>query len=183
MVIKRNIFLYLAILIPVAMIIITALAVGFYQQKRLQPKFNFVYMLVDSDQLGCQQAIEQKLFKEQVTPAGRYPAANTKRCDMVKLYLFNTRTRTSTFITLDQAQQFTFLNKLNRYKSPDGFTLESFCRTDMPLGFWNEMRLENHGVCLRQGKYREKLDLKPSREEAAYFIFIGWIDNRRPLNE
>lgn len=175
---KKNIFLYLALIIPILMIAITSIGVRYYKVE-LYPKYNFLYALVTNrDEYVCIQHLNHKLFPDQY-PKDTITPKQIKSCAKLNLFVYDVKKNTSSKINDNQIQNF-ILAAHSAPTSPDGFYIQQFCSLSVISG-WFEDGGGEEKVCLRKDNYQKRLNISQSFNANHYqdVIFIGWILGNR----
>ena len=167
MVIKKDYFLYLAILIPIIMIIAVAISVRFYKIN-FYSQYNFVYAMIDKNNGYCQKQLLNQLFPAEYP--NKMPPDKKYDCGNPNFYVYDSRKNTSSPITLNQVTQL----KLSQKQSPDGYFIQYYCNTAFsPDWWWDDHPV--YGACLRKGDYQKPL--KIINNDTNSFFFVGWITN------
>jgi|GEM_PF-2165897 hypothetical protein len=175
---KKRIFLYIAILIPVAMILVTAFEVYFHQVS-LNPKYNFLYILSKSEYgAGCWLKAKSQFYPETSTDKKETPQPDTDACKTTQFYIYDFSKNTSTAITQDEAKQLK-LSPAYQTVSPDGFDISYYCTSSEVLD-WPLINVNNLDVCVKKNDYTKRLHLRhyTTGVNGYYnFYFISWILN------
>lgn len=170
---KKNYFLYLAILIPIIMIISVVISVQF-SLFNMHPKFNFVYATIDtSNTYYCEQKLLLNLFPAEysktILPSRLY--GQPTDCKNIKYYIYNFKNNTSSYTELAQVTQL----KLNRATSPDGYKLTQYCRASFPMGWIDDIGSPNAGgLCIIKNNTEQKIKVEKPFNFGTY-VFLGWI--------
>jgi hypothetical protein len=166
---KKNSRLYLALLIPLFMILVTTLTLLWYQ-KDMHPDQDFVYLASPSFQaFYCQAQIRAELIPDQPKPR-----AQQANCDEVQLYIYHFKSRTSTPVTAREAAR---LQLSANSKEP--YQIEPYYGSGVDF-LWPIMNVAYApDFCLVKGQYRKKLNIHPDQSHSLYYAlqFIGWINN------
>jgi hypothetical protein len=175
---KQKIYLFIAILIPILMILIVALSVLIPVQK-ISPAYRFLYALGDNKEpFTCLQNMRWKFFPNKNT-YNFYKIAS-ESCKNVKLFVYDFNTDTPTPITFDAAKKLRLKETL---PEADYFYISRDCYTGPILGLWS-MRSTYNDVCLAKNDYKRLLNVNPGHStEFFYFNFIGWILANQPVNQ
>lgn len=179
---KKNSLLYLAVFIPIAMVVITYFLVQYYRVT-LHPKYSFLYVVLKSTQYNCLSQLESKLKLNKPSNNSAFTSnnANTNQnvnCDNLDLSVYSFQTRSSSKITLDQAQKLS-LTPRSQPISQDGFSIQSYCYPSSDLGWWGGDFSSFGSICLKKGDYQERINLKRGQDNT-YFYFLGWILSPNP---
>ncbi len=165
---KKNSRLYIALLIPLFMILVTTLTLLWYQ-KNLHPQHDFVYLASPSFQaFYCQEQIRAELI-----PGQPKPRAHQTNCDQVQLYVYHFKTSTSTPVTAPEAARL----KLT-VNSKEQYQIEPYYGSGVDF-LWPIMNVAYApDFSLVKGQYRKKLNIHPDQSHSLYYSlqFIGWID-------
>lgn len=169
--VKKESFLYIAILIPIVMTIVIGLSV-FYHRVELHPQFNFLYaMLKNYDDYACIDRIKHDLFGTEIPK--RYQKT-TSHCENMSLFTYDFTTRTSKSITSTDAKKLAKAARLsNRSESPDGFYIREYCQPGSDIGWWWGLNFINN-VCVAKGNYQNRLTISDP-DNTYYFVFLGWV--------
>ena|SRR3990167_9635090 len=169
---KKSWFLYLAILIPLLMILITGLGISYYRVE-MNPKENFLYYLSKDPDQFCLDRIKTQFIPNYQSNSF---LNRTTPCSPIDLYLYDFSKNTNTKISFEQAKKLTFLSALNS----NHFWIEQ-CYTTNPNFIIFDLATENRGyyfVCLTKNNYRKKLNIQIPYGGAGgyfYFQFVGWV--------
>ena len=162
--------LYLAILIPLFMIIVTTLGV-LWHQKDLHPNQNFLYLASESyEAFYCLEQIKFELIPGQPKPKAAQPD-----CRRVQIYMYNFATKTSIPMSMAAAAQLKLSPNLisdDHYRIDPSYNVESHF-------IWPLLSGNTHvELSLANGEYRKQLNLQ--QKKYAYLQFIAWLDNTTP---
>ena len=176
---KKNLPLYIALCIPVVMIVIIAAAI-YLPGLGKKPQYNFIYATgenVDYYYYGSDFIYvvrDDKVVKVDRTPNPNAPRPINNNQNIVepKLYLYDVVKNQSTELTLFQTQQYT-LNTSNT--SPDGFTVERGNYSDGGFPFDGGSGDYNHWYLKGHNRSRQ-LNLALSGFDIYNnFQFLGWV--------
>lgn len=177
---KESKYLYIAILIPTLMIVITAISV-FYYKKELHPQHNFVYMMKnDSDAYQCWSQLKSEIFPKTNTQQTTH-STPPKDCSSVKFYEYDFANNKSTLVTLAQVKQMK-LSDPDNATSADGFKVNNYCYSSDVFG-WGFSSRSYYSACIKNGDYQQKLNIDFSNDnsnEYSYLFFVGWILDSTP---
>jgi len=178
--IKRENFLYIAIAIPIVMLVIAIINVSFFLATPI-PAYNFLYAKIDSSDnqivfLKCVELLKNKLQSDTVSTTTNLADQYSKLdCSGVDLYLYDVKNNVSSKMTLEQGQHYQ-LSKTNQ--APDKFTVQQYCYFRGNY-YFPDMNLKNsYFVCLKKGDYQQKLSI-PTDLYASNFAFLGWILSKK----
>ena len=166
---KKQSLLYIAVLIPLFMIIVTMLSLLWYQ-KDLHPNNDFVYLASESyEAFYCLEQIKSEIYPEQPKPKAHQP-----NCDRAQLYVYHFNTQSSTPITRAEIAKL----KLN-LTSPEHYQIEPYygSGSDFLWPFINGSYAPDFSLV--KGQYRKKLSIRTGSLQRNFYAlqFIGWIDN------
>jgi len=176
---KRNTLLYIAIGLPLLMILIIVIDVLFFSMNKY-PKDNFLYAITTTNNAMnfyyCKDEIK-KQFRTDYTVM--HPKdATLKDCKSYHLYVYDVKTLKRSPIAMKDALQLSKTHIL-KDQSEDGFTLSESCDTSYPIwGIGSDYYLRN--LCLMNKDYRKRINPKTilsGEDNMERFVFIGWITN------
>jgi hypothetical protein len=174
---KKQVYLYIALLIPILMLAIIMISVFLYQPTPPIPKSNFVYTFAKGYQTyACEQRIKSELLPNTTPP--KNSTRQNDNCDLNNLFMYDFNTNISTPLTLEQAKKLSFASSS---RSQDGFYISTYCYTSPHAGWWS-MNSGSNQVCVSNKDYRRKLKISiPKTNDDFYsFVFIGWIASDHP---
>lgn len=173
---NSRIYLYIALVIPVAMIVFTVIFVSL-SKTNLHPGHNFIFMLSkDSNPYYCLEQIQTKLFPDNYMQKAVAGNATTD-CSSTKLYQYDFSQNKCIPMTLDAAIQ-SEPSLPTEVKSADGFMIKSYCGTSTLSG-WTPSQLHSD-ICITNGIEATRLNISHYPDNANdynYFYFLGWIQN------
>lgn len=169
---NKNYYLYIALLIPIILVVVTAAGMLF-PQNELLPEENFVYLVAEHyGAFHCGQDLKQKLFADSLNH--HVPPLSSDQmnsCASAGLYLYNFKEKSNTKLTLAEAKE---LLASDKTESPDGFRLEEYCSSGMYSMWPFEMSSNHHyNVCIQKDTYQKKINISPDSKYNS-FQFIGW---------
>lgn len=168
---KQRIYLFIAIFIPILMILAITFSL-FIPVEKIMPPYNLLYATGNRfESYTCLQNTMAKLFPKKMN--NDFYKVEPGHCNSVKLFVYDFKNDKSTPFTFAQAKK---LHLRENLKTDSGyFYVSKDCYTGPDLGLWS-MRSNFNDVCLAQGKYKRLLNIKyGSSKEDFYFISIGWI--------
>lgn len=171
---KKHYFLIIAILIPLVMIVTTAISVLFYQVD-LYPGQNFIYIAAEHyGSYQCAHDIKAKLFPEHAaSQIPHHSSLKVNSCADTNLYIYDFKNKTNTLITLQQAEK---LPLSSNPESSDGFKVEQYCSSSLYFMWPFEMAGNYHyDVCVSKGNYMKKISIPLHEKKYNSFQFIAWI--------
>lgn len=162
---SNNFYLFLALFLPLLMILITAVNMVFFKAE-LRPKYNFIYMVTTDYYDGsCMQALKKSVYADNPLPKISKPSAT---CKPAKLYLYDFSTKQSKEVSLQQVRTMQLSSKAKAL-SPDGFLITYNCyNSDFPL--WDLLISSNPLMCLQKDGIKQKI----KNISSYYSYFIGW---------
>ncbi|VVC74947.1 hypothetical protein AQUSIP_02210 [Aquicella siphonis] len=173
---NNQIYLLIALLIPVVMIICTIFFIALSKAK-LHPQQNFIYMLTkDSNPYYCLQQSKAKLFPD-TYPVKSGSDVKPADCSSTKVYQYDFNQDKGLLLTLEAASQLR-PSLPSEAKSPDGFEIKSYCGTSTLSG-WAPSR---HGsdICVTNGEQAKRLAISHYPDNSGdyyYFYFLGWTQH------
>lgn len=171
---NRRIYLYLAILIPIIMIIILAVSILSFKQTYHYPNQNFLYAKMKRDNYyDCYRQFQLKHFKTDQTDS--YKPAKVE-CETPLLFVYDFATKQPKPITVEEADKLTISAP---YQSSvyEGYRISPYCSFGSPMGWWWNSDGNGSNVCLIRKGSQQKLNI--TVDEDTYFIFIGWITSKK----
>lgn len=172
---NRMIYLYLAISLPLLMMITVAISTFYYRSSNLNLQSNFfIYALIRTDQMPfCLLEAQDTLLPEKYHKSYQ---------DMLKLrqnsqctstfYLYSFIQHTSTPIVLTHAKTLVEKNMMSLHPiSPDGFRID-YCSNPFP--FW--WTTDNNQICISRHNFSQSLNIKIPVNYS--FEFLGWISHK-----
>ncbi len=178
---KKNLLLYLAILIPTLMIITTAINVIYFNINKI-PAQNFLYtILQNSSQQICATEFKSKILFPEYND--NHPGTHTiVDCSTLPIYLYDFNMGSSKTISLSQAKS--LLGHTHKLYPPtkreandltvstDGYKIKTYCQKDFGLVWFADQSADE--ICLVKDHYQKPLNI--SAPNGAYnFIFITWV--------
>ncbi len=164
---KRNRALWLAVAIPVGMIVAVALSI-YVPRLFVHPATDFVYVVGDTHQFGVDGS-DYRVVDGRLTEAPLSPDGPSTRG---RLYRYDVRANRVQALTLDQARLLTLDPNL---ASPDGFRVSYADGSGnglFPFGDGND----RPAVYLDGRSVRLRLDIAVSRSyEPDGFRFLAWV--------
>jgi len=102
---KKENLLYFALAIPVLMIAVTMLSVFFFGVD-LHPQYNFIYAQINTpSDYVCEMQLEAKLHPDSFPKNIKVPYNSPDHdCSKAELYLYDFSAKSSTKLTIEQAQ-------------------------------------------------------------------------------
>jgi hypothetical protein len=177
MTMNRNSLLYIAIAIPLFMVIVTIIGVRFYHVE-LQPKYNYLYaVLSNTDSYQCEQLITQAIYPQQKFNKLSMPSNLT--CNKPILYIYNFKNKTSTEISPEQAKKLNLSNPQETPTSPDGYRMQRYC-SNYSGSWWWEMSISD--TCLKKDTLQTRIILKKYSDQENYTrrVLLGWVLSNEP---
>lgn len=175
---QNKIFLYIAILIPIFMIVITFFSIHFFKVE-LHPQYNFIYMINNGDAYQCWQKMKKEIFPVKSTDQNTSTESGQNiDCSKAKLYEYDFTSKQSKLITLEQARKMK-LSPPSQTISPDGFVINTYCYSSDISG-WGLYSKSYSSVCIKKDDVRQKLNINYSNDypdEIYYFYFISWVQD------
>ena len=168
-------FLYLAIAIPLVMLLSTLIGVFLYHVD-LEPQYDFVYAIFSNyDSNLCEQNLTAELTsKIPGTTVKMKPLAAKNVCKNLKLYLY--KSASDRVIELSELQADNYLiSKPSSPTSPDGFRINEYCNSKSTVGWWGDLNLRQ--LCLEKGEAQKRLNIQGLTQPTykSRFFFIGWV--------
>jgi hypothetical protein len=162
--------LYLAMLIPLFMIVVTTFGILWYQ-KDLHPENNFLYLASESyEAFYCQEQIKFELI-----PGQPKPKAAQSHCSRVELYIYDAKTKTSTLISQAAAAH---LKLSSNPISTEGYKVEPSYNSDSDF-IWPLLTGNTFpDLSLSKGQYRKRLNVR--QKNYVSLQFIAWIESPSP---
>jgi hypothetical protein len=165
-----NILLYLAILIPILMIVIVAV-LSLYPSNYPHSKYNFLYAQYDDPNLrSCVYAIEKQLINKTAAVSTK---SNTVDCKKINLYVYDVNADTKKAISMDDAKK---LRLSNAYYSPDGYSINNYCNIAPIFSAFGDASDRGALTCMinKDRTYSKKLNMD---EKNKFYDkeFIAWI--------
>jgi hypothetical protein len=159
--------LYLAVLTPLLMIIITTIGI-LWSQKDLLPNNNFLYLASESyEAFYC---LEQTKFE--LIPGQPKPKTVQPDCRRTHIYIYDFRTKTSSLITQAAAAQ---LKLSPEPVSKDHYRIDPSYNADSDF-IWPFLTGSTYpDLSLSKGQYRKRLNVQ--QKNYSSLQFIAWIEN------
>ncbi|MEK7586716.1 MAG: hypothetical protein AAB453_02495 [Patescibacteria group bacterium] len=183
--IKDNLIVLVAFLLPILLIIGTALTL-YLPGAFLTTQYDFVYTVCDNNQsynYSCNNFLKRmyevkagKLVANQIDQAedlNRNNIPDNKEISKVRLFYHDTKEDESREITLSEAQGFTYSDLLT---SPDGVSVSSGYERNNGFLFFDGGSAT--GYYLTKGSKQRRLSLINENDRYNYgneFQFIGWV--------
>jgi hypothetical protein len=167
---KQQKYLFMAILIPILMILIIAFSL-LIPVKKITPMYNFLYAIGDSSEsFTCLQNTMAKFFPKTVNID--FYKVEPGSCKKVRLFVYDFNNDSTQPIAFEDAKKLHL--KQNLTSDSENFYVSRDCYTGPDLGLWS-MRSTYNDVCLVKGDYKRLLNVYPEHTSGFYFISIGWI--------
>jgi hypothetical protein len=159
--------LYLAILIPLLMIIVTTFGI-LWCQKDLLPENNFLYLASESyEAFYC---LEQTRFE--LIPGLPKPKAAQPDCRRTQIYMYDFKTKTSSLINQASAAH---LKLSPNPVAADNYRIDPFYNSDADI-IWPFLTGNTYpDLSLSKGPYRKRLNIQQKKYSSLQFI--AWIEN------
>lgn len=169
--IKKDWSLWLAVALPLAMMLFVAGSIYLPRLWAPKPQYSFVYMANDTTKgyiipEYAVSVVDGHVVKEFTKQDVALPVDANQRYAEPHLYIYDATTGESAGITFDEAQK---LKLDDRKKSPDGFEVSQGGGYGGPFGGGSEPALYIAGHSVSQ-----KLDLR-GVNNVYDFEFVGWI--------
>jgi hypothetical protein len=101
---KKEIYLFIAILLPIIMILIVAISLLF-PVKKLSPKYNFLYVIGDNaEPYTCLQNMAQKFYPKRTSSYDFYKI-DPEKCKKLQLFVYDFKTDSIKPITFADAKK------------------------------------------------------------------------------
>jgi hypothetical protein len=170
---NKNWFLYIALVIPLAMFGVTAIGV-LYPQAEAVPQEDFIYMAAGHyGAYHCAQDAKAKLLPadKEINPA--HVPTKVDDCADANLYIYHFRDKSNTKISLADAK----LLKLSaKSESSDGYKIEPYCSSTMYFMWPFDMGSHYHyDICISKDSYQKKINIPIQENKYNSFQFIAWI--------
>ena len=170
-------YLFIAIIIPILMIVIVAFSL-FIPIKKITPKYNFLYAMNDrSESFTCLQNIMAKFFPK--TMNINFYKIDPGMCKRIQLYIYDFSRDSTQSITFEQAKKLNLKENLN--SDTENIYISRNCYNGPDLGLWS-MRSTDEEVCLVKGDYKQLVNIDPEHTKQN-FIFIGWILSETAIHQ
>jgi hypothetical protein len=161
--------LYLAILIPIGMIVITTFTL-LWHQKALHPENNFLYLASESfEAFYCLEQIKFELLPNQPKPKNAQ-----QNCSKIQFYVYDFKTRTSTPMTREEVARLPLSLTI-----ADGYKIENYSSSGSDL-IWPLLGATYYpDLSLLKGNYEKRLNVQDGTQLKNYYSlqFIAWIKN------
>jgi hypothetical protein len=169
--VKEQKYLFIAILIPIIMILIIAFSL-LIPNKKISPANNFLYAIdVGTESYTCLQNMYSKFYPER--NSSKFYKIAPDSCKHVQLFIYDFKNESAKSISFADAKKLHLTENL-----PSGsqyFYISRSCYTGPDLGLWS-MRSNYNDVCLVKDDYKRVLNLNLQDPKRYFnFIFIGWI--------
>lgn len=176
----KNYFLYIALLIPLLMIAVTAIGV-LYPQDETTPQEDFIYMAASHyGAYHCALDAKAKLFPNDKNNHGPAPSpAQVDSCADANLYVYHFKEKSNVKINLAEAKQLPLSEKT---VSEDGYQVEQYCSSTMYFMWPFDMSSNYHyDICISKNNYQKKINIPIREEKYNSFQFIAWIPHQSAI--
>jgi len=160
---KKNYFLYLAILVPLVMMSAAIISTLFFKKEQ-HSQYDFAYAVLKQYTKHCDRFLDPILLVAQWD--------NT--CE-ASFYIYDSKRNTSRLVTHDQIPAHLLISGV----SPDGYNIE-VCGVTFPEIFWLDDKYYHWNRCLVRGNFQKRM-IKLQQDQVSSspnnFVFLGWIVN------